>query len=225
MLVPYSIVALLRSTYQILGHIGLSLFLSITQLLLLTAFVWGFSFINPVVLWWGFPSSAVFLLIVLVIYTFFIHHRNHEISAVTLIPDKEDSESLSISVKMDDKSIASAEKEVVDFLKKQTIEDLTVYKVRLDCEELMHNIVKHAITKKREQHYFDLRIRILKNTVIVLIKDDGRPFNPVFSGEDLKIDPDNPTERMGLKIVNATSSNITYKYMYDQNIVMLEFPR
>lgn len=225
MLVPYSIVALLRSTYQILGHIGLSLFLSIIQLLLMTGFVWGFSYISPVVLWWGFPSSSVALLAGVIIYTFYIHGKNHELRPVTLIPEKEDSESLSISVKMDEKSAGEADKKVTEFLKQQSIDDLTLYKVRLNCEELMHNIVNHAISKRKEKHYFDLRIRVKKDTVNVLLKDDGRPFNPVMKSEDLKIDRENPEDKLGLRIVNATSDNISYKYMYDQNIVMLSFPR
>ena len=223
MLVPYSIIALLRSTYQILGHIGLSLFLSIVQLLLMTGFVWGFSFISPEVLWWGFPSSSVALLIGVIIYTLRLRSLNPELRPVTLIPEKEDTASFSISVKMTPQSVEKADKEVADFLKKQAIDELTIYKVRLNCEELMHNIENHAVAGKREKHYFDLRIRVGKDTVNVLIKDDGRPFNPVIKEKDLKIDSENPEDKIGLKIVNATSDNISYKYMYDQNIVMLSF--
>lgn len=224
MLIPYSIVALLRSTYQILGKIGLSLFLSIFQLVLMVGFVWGFSFINPLVLWWGFPSSSVALLIGLIIYTFIQHKNNSVIHPVTLIPEQENSESLSISVKMDNESVIDAEKQVTDFLKKQKINELTAYKVRLNCEELMHNILSYAVKSKKEKHYFDLRIRILKDTVNVLLKDDGRPFNPVIVSENIDLNSD-PTDKLGLKIVNRTADSINYKYMYDQNVVMLNFPR
>lgn len=224
MLVPYAIVALLRSTYQILGHIGLSLFLSIIQLLLMTGFVWGFSFISSIVLWWGFPSSSVALLIALVIYTFYLHRNNPELSPVTLIPDKEESESLSLSVKMNPQSAEKADREVTEFLNRQNIDPLTIYKVRLNCEELMHNIVNHAIDRKKDKHYFDLRIRIGKDSVNVMIKDDGRPFNPIIKNEEIRINPGDPSDKLGLKLVNATSDNISYKYMYDQNMVLLTFP-
>lgn len=224
MLVPYSIVALLRSTYQILGRIGLSLFLSIFQLVLMVGFVWGFSYISPFVMWWGFPSSSVALLIGLIIFTLWLHEKNKEIKAVTLIPETEDTESFSMSVKMDQNDVNSADKKVAEFLQKQSIDDFTAYKIRLDCEELMHNILKHSVVGKKEKHYFDIRIRILKNIIYVLLKDDGRPFNPILSCN--KTDADTVIDdKIGLKFVNCTADSINYKYMYDQNVVMLNFQR
>lgn len=223
-LIPYSIVALLRSTYQILGRIGLSLFLSIIQLVLMVGFVWGFSFIHPSALWWGFPASAITLLICLIFYTVFLHQKNRELRIFTLIPEREDTESLSLSVKMDKASIEAANREIADFLSTQPVDELTLYKVRLDCEELMNNMVDYAIEKKKEKHFFDIRIRVSKESVNVLLKDDGRPFNPILSGQSLKINAEDPSDKIGLKIVNATANKISYKYMYDQNIVMLSFP-
>lgn len=224
MLVPYAIVALLRSTYQILGRIGLSLFLSVFQLVLMIGFVWGFSFINSFVLWWGFPSSSVVLLIGLIIYTLVLHEKNKEIRTVTLIPETKDSESFSLSVRMDQKSVNEADKKVTEFLKNQSIDDLTSYKVRLNCEELMHNILNHAVAGKKEKHYFDVRIRILKDSINVLLKDDGRPFNPVLSSNNIDMNTQ-IDDKIGLKLVNFTADSISYKYMYDQNVVMLTFPR
>ena len=224
MLVPYSIVALLRSTYQILGRIGLSLFLSVFQLVLMVGFVWGFSYINPLVMWWGFPSSSVALLIGLIIYTLWLHLDNSEIKAVTLIPETETTESFSLSVRMDQTDVNSADRKVAEFLQKQSIDDFTAYKIRLDCEELMHNILKHAVAGKKEKHYFDIRIRILQNIIHVLLKDDGRPFNPILSCSKPEVNPENE-DKIGLKIVNCTADSINYKYMYDQNVVMLNFNR
>ena len=225
MLVPYSMVALLRSTYQILGRTPLSLFLSIVQLLLMVGFVWGFSFINSNMLWWGFASSSISLLIGLVLYTVTIHKKDKKYRAITLIPEEEDKQVLSISVKLIPESVSNADKNIREFLSTHQIDDETAYKVRLDCEELMQNIMAHAVTKKQEKHYFDLHIRISSKEVNVMIKDDGRPFNPIIRNEEKLINPDNPEDKLGLKIINSTSDNINYKYMYDQNIVMLNFIR
>ena len=224
MLVPYSIVALLRSTYQILGRIGLSLFLSVFQLVLMVGFVWGFSYINSFMMWWGFPSSSVALLIGLILYTIWLHHTNKGINAVTLIPESENTESFSLSVRMDQNDVNSADKKVAEFLQQNTIDDFTAYKIRLNCEELMHNILNYAVSGKKEKHYFDVRIRILKNNINVLLKDDGRPFNPILSCN--RSDSNSEiNEKLGLKLVNCTADSINYKYMYDQNVVMLNFKR
>lgn len=225
MLVPYSIVALLRSSYQILGRIGLSLFLSISQLLLMTGFVWGFSTIDSAILWWGFPASAVALIIALVVYTFYLHKKDSAIRPVSLIPVTENKESLNISVKMDEKSVEKADCDVADFLKDRLLDDLTAYKVRLACEELMHNIVSYAVSKKKDKHYFDLHIRIGKDDVSVLLKDDGRPFNPILADTQQTYLSEDDFDNLGLRIVNKATDRINYKYMYNQNMVMLTFPR
>ena len=224
MLVPYSLVALLRATYQILGHIKLSLALSVLQLLLMVSFVWGFSYINPVVLWWGFPSSSMALLIGLVIYTITLHLKNRSLAAFSLIPEVENNESMNLSVKIDRESLEDALKQIAKFLS-QNLDELTAYRVRLSCEELMYNILDHAVKKNPEKHYFDIHIRIEKDNVNLLIKDDGRPFNPIIREENIKVQSADPSDRIGLKIVNSTAESIDYKYMYNQNISMLKFQR
>lgn len=223
MLVPYAIVALLRSTYQILGRIGLSLFLSIFQLTLMVGFVFAFSYISPIVMWWGFPSSSVALLTGLCFYTVYLHYQDKSLRIFTLIPEMEESEAMSISVKMDPESVNEADKKVTEFLKHQSMDELTNYKVRLNCEELMHNILNHSVDRKKEKHYFDLSIRVLKDSVNVLLKDDGRPFNPILACNKIDLKTDT-AEQLGLKLVNCTADSINYKYMYDQNVVTLNFP-
>lgn len=224
LLVPYSIVALLRATYQILGHTYLSLFLSVIQLLIMVGFVWVFSFINPVALWWGFPASAFILMGLLILYTLIVHYRHPDIKAITLMPEIEDAPSLNISVKMNREGVIQADKEISDFLQQKNLDSLTVYGVRVSCEELMNNIVNYAVDKRPEKHFFDLHIRINTNEVNVLLKDDGRPFNPVLSDDEKKVMSVDNTEKLGLKLVNNTTGDINYKYMYDQNMVQIKFP-
>ncbi len=225
MLIPYAVVAILRSTYQILGRTRLSLFLSIAQLLLMVGFVWGFTFISADVMWWGFAASSVALLSGLVLYTGVIQSREEGYRFITLIPREENDDVLVLSVKMTPESVTDADKEIKDFLGRLGIDAMTAYRVRLDCEELMRNIVKYAVEKRREKHYFDLHISVTERDVQVLLKDDGRPFNPVMTGGDRKIVSDNPNGKIGLKMVNALYDHVNYKYMYDQNMVMLSFSR
>ena len=224
LLLPYSIVALLRSTYQILGYTTLSLFLSIFQLVLMVSVVWSFSFINVEMMWWGFPISAYILLSGLCVYTVILHFHNHDLKIFTLIPETEILPSLNISVKMDRESVASAETKIKEFLIDNDIDETTSFKVRLSCEELMNNIVSHAVAKHPEKHYFDLHIRLDGGYVNILIKDDGRPFNPILTDEDLQVNSKATTpNKLGLRIVNNFDSDINYKYMYDQNMVQLKF--
>lgn len=224
LLVPYAIVALLRSTYQILGHNKLSLLLSIFQLVLMVGFVYGFSFISGNVMWLGFPSSSYSLLLFVIAYSFTLNNRNHSIKPITLIPEHEDNSTLNISVRMDYEDVAKAESEITNFLELQNLNIEIAYKIRLSCEELMYNIVNYAIKKKKEKHFFDLHIRCNPKTVNVLIKDDGRPFNPILKDENNTYHYQDST-KLGLTLVNKSTDSINYKYMYNQNVIMLTFQK
>ncbi|MCH5227877.1 MAG: ATP-binding protein [Muribaculaceae bacterium] len=225
LLLPYSIVALLRATYQILGHSGLSLFLSIFQLAIMVGSVWLFSLINAEMMWWGFPISAYALLLGLICYTYFQHLRHPDISFMTLIPHHLEADSLNISVKMDFNDVEKAQSSIQKFLEQEKVDKFTEYRVRLACEELMNNIVAHAVAKHPEKHYFDVHIRVSASDVNILLKDDGRPFNPILSEEDSKISENDSAAKLGLKIVNNIDGAINYKYMYDQNMVQLKFAK
>jgi Na+-driven multidrug efflux pump len=59
LLVPYAVVAVLRSLYQIIGFRGMSMILSIAQLVAMVVGVWMLAMVSPDMLWWGFPVSGI----------------------------------------------------------------------------------------------------------------------------------------------------------------------
>lgn len=84
----------------------------------------------------------------------------------------------------------------------------------------MFNIVTYAVNKDADKHLFDVHIVCHENMVTVLIKDDGKPFNPVIKNATINEDGDG----LGLALVNMLS-DIQYKFMYNQNVVFLTFNR
>ena len=223
-LIPYSIIVILRATYQILSRNKLSIFLSIVQLVLMVLVVWAFSYIKPIALWWGFPVSAWILCSGILIYSAIMHHKDPNLRFGTLIPFKEDNPALNISVKMDTEDVKKAEKEISVFLEEEHVDSVTSKEVKVSCEELMNNIVAYAVKKKPWNHYFDLHIRCNEKEINVLLKDDGRPFNPVLKKEELQ-EAEKEHNHEGLRLINSVATSINYKYLYDQNMVLLTFAR
>ena len=219
MLIPYAVVAVLRVLYQMIGYRGLSIVLSIAQLVVMVLFVWGFALWNPRLLWWGFPVSAVVLLLVLLLTSWRIRRKKPQAALMTLIPRTEEGRALNISVRLTRDDVVRAMDAVTSFLKQNDVKGSAAYNVRLCCEELLYNIVSYAVEKCPEKHFVDVHIRCTESVVSVLLKDDGRPFNPV-----LKDTPEG-LEQLGLRLVNGTSSTINYQYMYNQNMVYLTFLR
>ena len=224
LLVPYAVVAVLRSLYQIIGFRGMSMILSIAQLVAMVVCVWLLALVSPDMLWWGFPVSGIILLLVTMAFSWQKHRRQPQLAMMTLIPQTIGGKSLNSSVRLTRKDVRSALAEIKSFLKESQVSESTVFQIRLCCEELLYNIVDYAVEKYKEKHFADIHIHLTETQVNVLLKDDGRPFNPVFKNKELReknIDTD--YEHLGLLLVAGESSSINYKYMYDQNMVFLTF--
>ena len=219
MLIPYSLVANLRVIYQIIGYRVMSVVLSIAQLVVMVLFVWTFATYEPEWLWWGFPVSAVVLLLIVLAVAWQKRRKRPEAAPATLIPRTTEGQALNFSVRLTRDEVMRALKDIVAFLKDCQVDQSTAYNVRLCCDELISNILNYAVEKHPEKHFVDVHIRCVEPMVSVLLKDDGRPFNPV-----LKEAPEGE-EHLGLKLVSGSHSSINYKYMYDQNMVFMTFIR
>ena len=198
--------------------------LSIAQLVAMVVCVWLLALVSPDMLWWGFPVSGIILLLVTMAFSWQKHRRQPQLAMMTLIPQTIGGKSLNSSVRLTRKDVRSALAEIKSFLKGSQVSESTVFQIRLCCEELLYNIVDYAVEKYKEKHFADIHIHLTETQVNVLLKDDGRPFNPVFKNKELReknIDTD--YEHLGLLLVAGESSSINYKYMYDQNMVFLTF--
>ena len=220
LLIPYAIAVVYRILYQILGYWLLSVVMSIVQMGGMILFVGLLAWIRPEWLWWGFPVSGLVLLAVYWVATCVIHHRNPDAQVMTLLPQAADAQSLNFSVKYQNEDVQQALENISTFLESCDIEPATSFQINLCCEELMYNIVTYAVNKDPDKHLFDVHIVCLKETVSVLIKDDGKPFNPILTNVSFNEDGDG----LGLALVN-TIADIKYKFMYNQNVVFLTFKR
>lgn len=220
LLIPYAIAVVYRILYQILGYWSLSVVMSIVQMGGMILFVGLTAWVRPEWLWWGFPVSGLFLLAVYLIVTWGIHHRNPDAEVMTLLPQAADAQSLNFSVRYQNEDVQQALKNISTFLESCDIEPATSFQINLCCEELMYNIVTYAVNKDADKHLFDVHIVCHKETVSVLIKDDGKPFNPILQTVSFNEDGDG----LGLALVN-TMADMKYKFMYNQNVVFLTFNR
>ena len=220
LLIPYAIAVVYRILYQILGYWSLSTVMSIVQMGCMVLFVGLLAWIKPEWLWWGFPVSGLFLLGIYLVVTLVIHHKNPDAEVMTLIPKTDDGQSLNFSVKYNNDDVQQALENILSFLESCNIESSTSFQINLCCEELMYNIVTYAVNKDADKHLFDVHIVCRKDTVSVLIKDDGKPFNPILKSVSFNEDGDG----LGLALVN-TMADMKYKFMYNQNVVFLTFMR
>ena len=224
LLVPYAVVAVLRSLYQIIGFRGMSMILSIAQLVAMVVCVWMLAMVSPDMLWWGFPVSGIILLLVTILFSWQKYRQQPQLAVMTLIPQTAGGKSLNFSVRLTQEDVRNALAEIKTFLKASRVSDSTIFNIRLCCEELLNNLIDYAVEKSKDKHFADIHIRLTDTQVSVLLKDDGRPFNPVFKNKELREkNADTDYEHLGLRLVTGESSSINYQYRYDQNMVFLTF--
>lgn len=217
LLLPFSLMAILNALYQLLGYRISSMIISTGQLVTMVFFVWLFSLVSPSLLWWGYPASSIMLGAVVLFVTWVMHVRRPELAPVTLIPQGAEGKALNFSLRLTEADVVSALSSIDAFLHESNIPRQTSYNVQLCCEELLYNIVRYAFKKHPDQHFIDIHIRCTDALVTVLIKDDGRPFNPMLGALD-------SMEHLGLRLVSGAGHDMTYQYMYDQNMVFIKFP-
>ena len=86
----------------------------------------------------------------------------------------------------------------------------------------MTNIAEHS-TGHIVHHSFDVHVFVRDQHVRVALKDGGRPFDPVKAGRAATTDlvgDDMPN--LGLRIATNIVTDISYKYMYGLNIVLIK---
>jgi anti-sigma regulatory factor (Ser/Thr protein kinase) len=108
------------------------------------------------------------------------------------------------------------------FFKESNLSEHDQFCLNLCCEELMTNIAQHSHGHV-VHHSFDIHIYSDDEGTCVALKDGGKPFNPLFSGKmaDTDISKES-SEHLGLRLINNLVENISYKYMYGLNVVLIK---
>ena len=221
-LIPFAVTTVMRSIFQLLEYRLLSMLLAIGQLLVMVAVVGAFARWNAPQLWWGFPLSALLLIGVQVLTTTAIHLRHPEVSAFTLIAAEEAGHTMGFSVAYRMEDLIKALAEIRLFLGQNGVERHRINQVMQVCEEMMKNVIDHT-QGRVQQHTFDLHFHVTDSHVAMAMKDAGKPFNPLEKMKEMASVTD--YEHLGLKIASGQQENISYKYMFGQNILFAKFTK
>lgn len=224
-LLPFALVAQVRSIYTIIERGRLSLFLCIVSYGLIMLFSYWFPEINRGIFWWSFPSSSWILFIFLLIYTLIIHYRDKNIRVYSLIPKKEPCPSLNVSVALDLNDIKNTDSQIDNFLRKEGIDSKKASSITEYCEEAMENIFEKLSNEKIKQRFFDVHLRIREKDIILIIKDDGPRLTTKEESQIMSsILTEDPTLGAGdSNQKNDCTPGAYYFYLNDQNTYTLKF--
>jgi anti-sigma regulatory factor (Ser/Thr protein kinase) len=116
-------------------------------------------------------------------------------------------------------------KEVESFCAEQDLPQAVTYKVGLVVEELILNLIDHAVGSATNR--IDLRIEVVPERVTVILEDDCEPFDPRAAPA---FDETKPLEErgprgMGIHLVRTMTQNLTYERAGSRNRLKVEIKR
>ncbi len=139
-----------------------------------------------------------------------------------VIPDDfgvDDDHRLELSVLSMEDVIGISEK-VQTFCKERGVGSRRSFLSSLALEEMAGNVVKHGFSMDDKSHTSTVRTIIKDEDIILCIKDDCQPFDPV---QRQKIaDPDDKSSNIGLRIVYGTAKDISYQNILGLNVLTVK---
>ena len=220
-LLPLGLVTILDSSYLLQGHNILS---SITQTLYvvcLIPLVWLATLFRPEYFWWAVTAGLWLMLLILICCSFVISRKHRDLHWFTLISKYPNDPSISLSVNYDKSSVKEALDRIHSFLDICELNESLYYKVDSCLDELTGNLISMTeYTGKKGS--FDLRVVDDGKKITIIMKDDGKPYNPIVkynAEEGNSIEETN----LALVILNAFCPDLNYKYMNGINCVYMNF--
>ena len=143
----------------------------------------------------------------------------------TIIP----SSLLNADVKADLKLVVSDPEQAVSASKQMNtvclengVSEKQAFLMALTAEELAMNSLTHGF-RDRKAHYLELRLIITGDTLVLRLRDDGRPFD--LTERYKLINPDDPTHNIGLRIIFASADEVFYNSALNLNNVCIKVNR
>ena len=106
------------------------------------------------------------------------------------------------------------------FCRENGYSDLAGNRIALFTEEMTRNIIQHGFDEKK-QNLIYIRLLARDDGIILRIRDDCRPFNPV---ERYKLETENnsdPTANMGIRLVMGLASDVQYISTFKTNTLIV----
>lgn len=215
MLPTFLLVILLANVYQMLGFLALPPVLLLTFPLVLLPSLWGWAeWVGNASIWYAFPETGFIIVALTILITEIIRLKKKGLSHFTLVPIKATDNSLDISIQANIEALRQSLDDLYSYLSNLQIDDKLSKRINVCLEEVMLNIVTHS-GRKMENHYFDLHISIIDGMLVASVKDDGQAFNPLHVKKD--------EQGVGLKILYGYCEDLSYKYMYGQNMTFMNW--
>ncbi len=173
--------------------------------------------------WWATPIGILITSMVYVVYAIvWTKHVPRNVDEWLLFKPGfgvEDKDRLAIVINSMDDVIGCSET-IQKFVSDHGYDKKTAYFSALALEEMAGNVVSHGFIVDKKEHDMDVRVICKKEGVMLRIKDDCVPFDPV-ERTDL-LNPEDPTKNIGIRTIGKIATDMSYQNMLGLNVLTIE---
>lgn len=173
--------------------------------------------------WWATPIGIVITALVYPIYAcFYWKHIPKNVDEWLLFRNSfgvKDEDRLCINVNSMSDVIGSSE-HIQNFVTSKGYAKRTAYFSSLAMEEMSGNIVNHGFNADNKDHNMDVRVVSKKDGIMLRIKDDCKPFDPV--GMNKLLNPEDPSKNIGIRMVSKIADEFSYQNMLGLNVLTIK---
>ena len=173
--------------------------------------------------WWATPIGIVITALVYPIYAcFYWKHIPKNVDEWLLFRNSfgvKDEDRLCINVNSMSDVIGSSE-QIQNFVTSKGYAKRTAYFSSLAMEEMSGNIVNHGFNADNKDHNMDVRVVSKKDGIMLRIKDDCKPFDPV--GMNKLLNPEDPSKNIGIRMVSKIADEFSYQNMLGLNVLTIK---
>ena len=173
--------------------------------------------------WWATPIGIVITALVYPIYAcFYWKHIPKNVDEWLLFRNNfgvKDEDRLCINVNSMSDVIGSSE-QIQNFVTSKGYAKRTAYFSSLAMEEMSGNIVNHGFNADNKDHNMDVRVVSKKDGIMLRIKDDCKPFDPV--GMNRLLNPEDPSKNIGIRMVSKIADEFSYQNMLGLNVLTIK---
>jgi Na+-driven multidrug efflux pump/anti-sigma regulatory factor (Ser/Thr protein kinase) len=179
----YGITYMLQNFYSATGHTKLSTAIAVLDNCVLAVFfIFVIAMINPYYLWFGYLVAEIVMLIVIFTVTAIKNRRNHT-KSILMLPEENNEKMLDLTITPDVNAAVDISERIDEFCREEGIEPKIATAASVAAEEIAVNTAKYGGNKRSAA--VDILVRITKEKLLLRIRDDGVPFDPLTneSGE------------------------------------------
>ena len=167
--------------------------------------------------------NGMFMFLVVIIYSIIKNKKiPGTIDELMVIPDDfgvDEDHRIELKIQgMDD--VTGTSEVVQKFCMEKGIEQRRAYFASLSLEEMAGNVVSHGFTLDNKPHNLTARAIVKDEDVILCIKDDCQPFDPV-QWQNIT-NPEDKTKNIGLRMIYKIAKDFTYQNILGLNVLTIK---